>query len=255
MGIRNNLLLISIFSLSGCLQVNSSKEVYSGAANSNQDDRPYNPVDILGLQSDIQLANRHFQNTFFIEMFEGTGTQLGAFLPGIIRNRSNELGGPCHPYVRALAGSTISNSAALTAGANYREPAAQCATISEASSAVFMKPSESAFALLTRSCDLILGSDSAAHKSDSAVRNAVSKITKISAATVPTALTLPSRDQISLAFTTFHQGKEAPDNVLTALENVSDQAANSVAAGGPKGLEAWRFTLLTLCYSPSWLIL
>jgi len=91
-------------------------------------------------------------------------------------------------------------------------------------------------ALVTRACERIV-------EKDAAVQFAAADI--LGEAATET-LALPSAEDLAAAYEAFNPGKVLPAETLERLLQVAS------AAGADGAIEAWRFTLLTLCLDPAW---
>jgi hypothetical protein len=105
--------------------------------------------------------------------------------------------------------------------------------------------------VMTRTCDLIVDTDSAVRYAVAQVRNdsLTANFTEpTDADTIP-----PSAQDLLGAYDLFYPGKTPDPSVVASLQAVGQEAyAQAEQDGVTPALDEWRFTLLTLCIAPDW---
>jgi hypothetical protein len=107
--------------------------------------------------------------------------------------------------------------------------------------------------MVTRTCDLIVSTDAAIRYAAAQARD--ESLSQNFSDPTDADTTAPTTNDLQAAYELFYSGKVPDPTVISQLQTVSTQAlVVAKAAGVTPDLDAWRFTLLTLCLAPDWQI-
>lgn len=285
---KNNILLtIVVFSFSSCLEMNSITVKGSRNLSQTGGEHPENRIgsgpgagpSVSGL-SKSSLADRAQVSSILASVFGRASPSnrnrfqySSSFATNhFIKKNISEFGWPCDHYQKTPGQDELQIN---NQRASDRDNTIHYICENKADTdATYLAPLTSTrAALIIRTCDLILGSvnaqwknadgnlESFTHEPDYAVRNAASFSVGFDAnANEPknfTELGIPNETGIAGAYQLFFPGRELESSAKTALLNVVNESKTQMAnkSAEEQSKDAWKFLLLTLCYSGEWQVL